>query len=294
MELRVGGKYKLTKKLGSGSFGEVYLGTNVITNEKVAIKLEHLSTKFPQLVYEAKLYKMFKDGGGIPKIQWYGLEGDYNVMVMDLLGPSLEHLYKHHEKQLSLKSVLIAADQILSRLEFIHNMGFLHRDIKPENFLIGGAKKTRTLYVIDFGLTKRYTNPKNGKHIKYQTGKPLSGTIRYISVNTHNGIEQSRRDDLESAGYVFMYLLRGQLPWQKIKAKYKKEKYEKIRQCKIDTLKGELCEGYPEEFQLYFDYVMSLDFEDEPNYGYLKKLFRDLFMRMGYEFDKDYDWINNK
>ena len=180
MELRVGGKYKLSKKLGSGAFGEVYLGTNVKTNEKVAIKLEHLEMKYPQLVYEAKLYKMLKNGVGVPKVHWYGVEGDYNVMVMDLLGPSLEHLFHYHEKQLSLKSVLIAADQIISRLEFLHKLGFLHRDIKPENFLIGGAKKTGILHIIDFGLTKRYINPKNGKHISFKDGKEMIGTIRYV------------------------------------------------------------------------------------------------------------------
>lgn len=158
MELRVGGKYRLTKKLGSGAFGEVFLGTNVKTGEKVAVKLEHLTMKFPQLVYEAMFYKMLKDGAGIPKIYWYGVEGDYNVMVMELMGPSLEHLLQRNGTQ--LKTVLIAADQIISRLEYMHKMGFIHRDVKPENFLIGSAKKRGTLFVIDFGLAKRYLNPK--------------------------------------------------------------------------------------------------------------------------------------
>lgn len=221
MDIRVGGKYRLTKKLGSGAFGEVFLGTNVKTNKKVAIKFEHLTMTFPQLVYEAKLYKMFKDGQGIPKVQWYGVEGDYNVMVMDLLGPSLEHLYQHHGKQLSLKTVLIIAEQLIARLEFLHNMGFIHRDIKPENFLVSASKKSSTLYVIDFGLTKRYVNPKSGDHITYKEGKAIIGTVRYVSIHTHKGIEQSRRDDLESAGYVIMYLLRGKLPWQGLKCKFK-------------------------------------------------------------------------
>jgi serine/threonine protein kinase len=189
--------------------------------------------------------------------------------------------------KLSLKFILSAAEQIITRLQFIHKLGFVHRDIKPENFLVGGAKKSNILHMIDFGLTKRFLNPKTGKHIKYKDGLDITGTIRFISINTHDGIEHSRRDDLESTGYLLMYLLMGKLPWQGIKAKYKKEKYELIKQSKIDMTKEELWKGFPEEFQLYFDYVLNLEFEEDPNYDYLKRLFKDLFLRMGYEHDRD-------
>lgn len=209
MDLRVGGKYKLKKKLGSGAFGEIYLAEDIKTNEEVAVKLEPVKTKFPQLLYETKLYKLFTGGSGIPKIYWYGTEGDYNVMVMELLGPSLEDLFKHCDNIFSLKTVLMIVDQLIQRIEYIHAKNFLHRDIKPDNFLIGMGKKSHMIYVIDFGLSKRYRNVKTGEHIQYKDGKSLTGTARYASLNTHLGIEQSRRDDMEGIGFVLMYFLKG-------------------------------------------------------------------------------------
>ena len=137
--------------------------------------------------------------------------------------------------------------------------------------MIGSSKKSSTLYVIDFGLAKRFINPKHGDHISYKDGKSIIGTVLYVSIHTHNGVEQSRRDDLESTGYVLMYLLQGKLPWQGVKAKHKNEKYNKIRDMKIEGLQGSLCEGYPEEFQSYFDHVHNLEFDERPDYDYLKK-----------------------
>ncbi|MED6109277.1 Casein kinase 1-like protein 1, partial [Stylosanthes scabra] len=135
MEPRVGNKFRLGRKIGSGSFGEIYLGTNIQTNEEVAIKLENVKTKHPQLLYESKLYRILQGGTGIPNVRWFGVEGDYNVLVMDLLGPSLEDLFNFCSRKLSLKTVLMLADQMINRVEFIHSKSFLHRDIKPDNFL---------------------------------------------------------------------------------------------------------------------------------------------------------------
>ncbi|RCV25948.1 hypothetical protein SEVIR_5G207400v4 [Setaria viridis] len=290
MEPRVANKFRLGRKLGSGSFGEIYLGTHVQTNEEVAIKLESVKTKHPQLLYESKLYRILQGGTGIPNVKWFGVEGDYNVLVMDLLGPSLEDLFSFCNRKLSLKTVLMLADQMINRVEYVHIKSFLHRDIKPDNFLMGLGKRANQVYMIDFGLAKKYRDSATHQHIPYRENKNLTGTARYASVNTHLGIEQSRRDDLESLGYVLMYFLKGSLPWQGLKAGTKKQKYEKISERKIATSVEALCRGYPTEFVSYFHYCRSLRFEDTPDYQYLKRLFRDLFIREGFQFDYVFDW----
>ncbi|XP_010262044.1 PREDICTED: casein kinase 1-like protein 2 [Nelumbo nucifera] len=290
MEPRVGNKFRLGRKIGSGSFGEIYLGTNIQTNEEVAIKLENVKTKHPQLLYESKLYRILQGGTGIPNVRWFGVEGDYNVLVMDLLGPSLEDLFNFCSRKLSLKSVLMLADQMINRVEFVHSKSFLHRDIKPDNFLMGLGRRANQVYIIDFGLAKKYRDTSTHQHIPYRENKNLTGTARYASMNTHLGIEQSRRDDLESLGYVLMYFLRGSLPWQGLKAGTKKQKYEKISEKKVSTSIEALCRGYPTEFASYFHYCRSLRFDDKPDYPYLKRIFRDLFIREGFQFDYVFDW----
>ncbi|XP_042403895.1 casein kinase 1-like protein 2 isoform X3 [Zingiber officinale] len=317
MEPRVGNKFRLGRKIGSGSFGEIYLGTNIQTNEEVAIKLENVKTKHPQLLYESKLYRILQGGSngkfalihasssfqvsshfffpisssaGIPNVRWFGVEGDYNVLVMDLLGPSLEDLFNFCSRKLSLKTVLMLADQMLNRVEFVHSKSFLHRDIKPDNFIMGLGRRANQVYIIDFGLAKKYRDTSTHQHIPYRENKNLTGTARYASVNTHLGIEQSRRDDLESLGYVLMYFLRGSLPWQGLKAGTKKQKYERISEKKVATSIEALCRGYPTEFASYFHYCRSLRFEDKPDYAYLKRLYRELFIREGFQFDYVFDW----
>ncbi|XP_017623929.1 uncharacterized protein LOC108467706 isoform X1 [Gossypium arboreum] len=290
MDRVVGGKFKIGRKIGAGSFGELYLGVNTETGEEIAIKMEPAKTRHPQLHYESKLYMLLQGGTGIPQLKWFGVEGDYNVMVIELLGPSLEDLYNYCNRKLSLKSVLMLADQLINRVEFMHSRGFLHRDIKPDNFLMGLGRKANQVYIIDYGLAKKYRDLQSHKHIPYRENKNLTGTARYASVNTHLGVEQSRRDDLESLGYVLMYFLRGSLPWQGLKAGTKKQKYDKISEKKMVTPVEVLCKSYPSEFVSYFHYCRSLRFEDKPDYSYLKRLFRELFIREGYQFDFVYDW----
>lgn len=224
---------------------------------------------------------MFTCAVGIPNLRWYGVEGEYNVMVIDLLGPSLEDLFNFCGRKFSVKTVLMLADQMISRVEYLHSRSFIHRDIKPDNFLMGLGKRANQVNIIDFGLAKKYRDPKTHQHIPYCENKNLTGTARYASVNTHMGIEQSRRDDLESLGYVFMYFLRGSLPWQGLQAATKKQKYEKISEKKMKTPFEVLCKGFPQEFVLYFQYVRGQRFEEKPDYAYLRRLFRDLFAKEG-------------
>jgi len=290
MDIRIAGRYRLGRKIGGGSFGDIYLATDMTTHEEVAVKLEHAKTKHPQLHVECKFYKVMQGGVGIPLVKYYGQEGEYNVMVMELLGPSLEDLFNFCNRKLSLKTVLLLADQLISRIEFIHGKNFIHRDMKPDNFLMGLGKKGNLVYVIDFGLAKKFRDQRTHQHIPYREHKNLTGTARYTSINTHLGIEQSRRDDMEALGYILMYFLNGTLPWQGLRAKTKAQKYEKISEKKLSTPVEELCKGAPAEFATYQNYVRSLRFEEKPDYAYLRQLIRNLFHRQGFSYDYVFDW----
>lgn len=178
----------------------------------------------------------------------------------------------------------------ISRIEYVHSRNFIHRDIKPDNFLMGIGKRGNQVNVIDFGLAKKFRDPKTHLHIPYRENKNLTGTARYTSINTHLGVEQARRDDLESLAYVLMYFLRGALPWQGLKAATKKQKYDRIMEKKMTTPTDLLCRGYPNEFGIFLNYTRALRFDDKPDYSYLRKLFRDLFVREGYQYDYVFDW----
>ncbi|XP_071675747.1 uncharacterized protein [Lolium perenne] len=318
-----GGDFRVGSLIGTGSFGEIYHGTNLETKEHVAIKLESLKARFPQLIYELKIYRKLAGETGIPNVKWFGIQDDFSVLVMDLLGPNLEELFDSCDRKLSLKTVLMLADQMIDRVQYVHTKSFVHRDIKPQNFLMGTGKSANLVHIIDFGIANKYMERSKHKmqHIPYRENMmSLAGTPRYASINNHLMIEQSRRDDLESIGYMLLYFLTGSLPWQGIEAGNHRQTHEMIKDMKIATspevtslcqgplskLLGcrfsqpcpllpvnfqELCLGHPTEFASYLNYCRSLGFEDKPDYMYLKKMFRDLFIRQGYQYDYVYDWM---
>ncbi|XP_036353708.2 casein kinase I-like [Ochotona princeps] len=289
-EFIVGDKYKLIRKIGSGSFGIIYLSVDVTTGEEVALKLESERAKNPRLLYENECYKTLEGGVGIPRIRWYGQDKGHYALAMDLLGPNLEDIFTNCSRKFSIKTVLLLAEQMISRIEYVHTKDYIHRDIKPENFLMGTGHHCNKLFLVDFGLAKRYRHPSTNQHIPYRENRSLTGTPLYATLNAHLGIEQSRRDDLESLGYVFMYFNKGDLPWQGLKAATRKKWREKISEKKLTTPVEVLCEGYPSVFATYINYCRGLQFEETPDYQYLRKLFRNHLESLNDPSDYIFDW----
>ena len=293
VDIRVGGKYRICKKIGDGSFNEIYKGNDIFDNSEIAIKLEHNSIKYPQLLFESRLLQSIP-GIGIPKVYWAGVSGEYNVMVFELLGNNLEELFQNCEKKFSLKTVLMIILQILDRIRHLHIHNYIHRDIKPQNFAIGKGENEHIIYLIDFGLAKRYREEYTNFHIPLRQNIKLTGTVRYASCNAINKKELSRRDDMESIGYLIIYLMKGCLPWQGLKIKQKSEKYSKIREMKMSIEPEKLCEGLPDEFKEYIELVKNLEFEEEPDYIRYINMFNELFKKKEYSKDYLYDWTGEK
>ncbi|KAI5891655.1 kinase-like protein [Schizophyllum commune H4-8] len=302
--LQVGGRYSLQEEIAMGGCGTVFLGVHTVAGKEVAIKLEPAVAKHSPLKQESKIYKTLMGGPGVPWIMYSGKQGDYNVLVIDLLGPSLEDLFKMCNRHFSLKTVLLLTDQLLSRIEFIHSHHFVHRDVKPANFVMGTGKASHLVNVIDFGLAKKYRDPRTCAHIPYKQDDVHGvGTSLFAAINTHFGVEASRRDDLESLAYMLIYFLRGSLPWRKIRPPPEAppghpdpSHYDPVtatwnatRDAKL-AAEPLLTAGLPPEFDVLFRYARGLEFDDLPDYAGLRSLFRGLASRAGIEYDGVFDW----
>ena len=283
MDIYIEKKYKLLNKLGTGAFGHLFAGENINTLDRVAIKIEELNTNTggSLLKHEAQIYTALTGVPGLPTFRSFGLAGKFTYLILDLLGPSLETI--KNKNPLSLEQVKLIGNQALLRLEAVHKKGIVHRDIKPDNFLMGLTDKK--LYLIDFGLAKMFIDDSSGLHVKMTTGHKIIGSSRYASRRMHQGISPSRRDDVESLGYILIYLLYGTLPWQGMENEFEigvmKEKLFK-GPGEFQQYSGEFqqylgeFQQYLGEFQQYLAYCKDLAYETPPDYNYVKALLHNI------------------
>jgi len=261
----IGKKYILLDLIGSGSFGSIYQGENVRTQEKVAIKVEPIKNETKLLKNEATFYQYLSNKQGIPEVKWYGKDNQNYYMVLNLLGESLEAI-KEQKGTFSLKTTLQIGINILDLLRTIHEAGLIHRDIKPDNFLLSLSDTNKKINIIDFGLCKSYLN--NEKHIEMKQTSSLIGTPTYASINAHNFMELSRRDDLESLGYMLIYFYLGMLEWQKIDS----TNHELIKIMKTNVIYNT---EIPPILIEYIKFVRTIDFEEKPYYHTLFDVFKN-------------------
>ena len=278
-------KYQPIKQIGRGTFSTVYLASIVDTNKFVAIKAEKKSQNSVELLKNEAFLLYSLRGFGIPEVLSYGRTKTHNILVMPLLGKSLLDMFIIRPSPININDICISSLQILDRIEWVHANNIVYRDIKPENFLFG-QKDSNVLYLIDFGLCRKYISSKTGKHISPKNLGKFTGTSRYASIYAMAGNEQSRRDDIESIGYMIIYFMKKKLPWQGIKGNSYKECYHKLYLMKKHMNLGVLCRGLPGEVLEYMKYAKSLKFEQEPNYKYLKNLFQIILNNNKINIDK--------
>lgn len=261
----IGNKYEIKRLIGSGSFGKIYEGINIRTKEELAIKIEPIHLETNSLKYETKIYQYLNGTNGIASLKWYGTDMSYRYMVITLLGDSLSFLtnkYGFFSLEVTFQIALNSIDIIQS----IHDKGLIHRDIKPDNFLFGKGANKNKLNIIDFGICKRYTND-DGKHNEFKKISKIIGSLNYCSINAHELCELSRRDDLESLGYILIYLSSGQLPWENLTLEEEIGKRKKLLTSNIKI------PGIEDILITYLNYVKKLEFTETPDYDYIKKLF---------------------
>ena len=284
-------KYKLLRLIGKGSFSEVYLGENIVTKKIYSVKIENrYLIKTENLEKEAYILLNLKCFG-IPEVISFGRSGKYNILVQNLLGKSLEKIWLENNRSFNTKDICMIAIQTLDRIEYIHSKNYLHRDIKPENFLVGNPDSS-VIYLIDFGLSKKYRSSRTGKHIKSLKIKKIDGTTNFLSLNAMRGNEQSRKDELESLGYMYIYLAKGELPWSNIKCHKIEDMITKTGIMKSKISVENLCQKLPNEFCQYMNYVKKLSFEQNPDYEYLRNLFKNILFRNKERLDNIFSWVD--
>ena len=279
-------KYTITRYISSGSFGDVFEARHNPSGKLVALKIPiNNGEKNGQmsLIHEYKVYKTISNPEyGIPNMKVIKNNED-KIIVMDLLGDSLESLLAEYKK-FGLKTVVLLAMKMISIMRYLHGKGYIHRDLKPDNFVIGFQEDNNNLYCIDYGLSKQVII--DDEHIPYKNIHKFCGTVRYASIAAHDSLEQSRKDDLEAIGYILVYLYKGKLPWQGIRYKDKKKRYQAIGEIKKNTEIEELCQGMPKEFTIFLKYIRNLDFSERPHYTALIKMFKGLYDSRNYPDDK--------
>jgi serine/threonine protein kinase len=259
----IANKYKLLEKIGAGAFGSIFKGENIRTKDYVAIKVEPILNDLKLLKNESIIYQYLIDNEGIPNVKWFGKDNQNYYMVINLLGDSLQTIMER-KHSFSLKLVLQIGIQIIYLLKMIHDKGLVHRDIKPDNFLLGLNNKNKKIYLIDFGFCKTFLN--DNKHIEIKKTNNLIGTNNFASVNAHEFNELSRRDDLESLGYMLIYFYFGNLIWKD----YSDNEMIKImKNCVIND------ENIPKILIEYFKIIKCLEFKERPNYDLLINIFKD-------------------
>ena len=272
MNNKLGDKYKMLERLGSGEFGEIIIAENNNTGKKVAIKIVKEEDSI-MLINEAKIYNVLANEKDFPKMLGFGMEGNYSYLIMELLGQSLERK-KIENGVYKVSEVINLGISIFKKLEKLHDIGYIHRDLKPENIVYGDVYNSKEIYIIDYGLTKGYIV--NGRHVEKRKILNVIGTPRYISLNVHRGYLPSRRDDIESVGYILLYLLVERLPWQEIKESDMTKRLKIVEKIKRDE---NILELYPEldiEFLTIIRYSRKLGYTERPNYRYLCGILENL------------------
>ena len=284
--------YELINKIGSGSFGEVFIVKNKKDKNTYAAKIEESKNK-NRLKSEYNIYKKINKNNeidGVPKVYNFIETQDYNIMIMELLGPCLESIYDKCDRKFSLNTMFKLAIDMFTLIEKFHKRGFIHRDIKPGNFILNYSKPFNKLYIMDFGLSKPYII--NGEHIEPKYDRSLIGTARYCSQNIHWGFEPSRRDDLESICYVLIYLFKGSLPWQGLKKDKHKTQVDRIADKKNTVSIDILCKDMPECFVKILDYIKKLKFEEKPDYKIIMDFISGDILKLN--INPQYDFIFNE
>ena len=274
----ISNKYNLIEKISEGSFGSVFKAENIRTKENVAIKFEIKMDNLKSLKNEAKIYQYLGKISGFPQLKMFGTTDKVNYLVIDLLGQSLSNTILHFNK-LSLKTTLLIGIQIINRIKVLHEFQLLHRDIKPSNFLCGLEKDSNKLYLVDFGFSKRYIY--NGNHIQEKKITKILGSPNFVSLNIHNHIEPSRRDDLESCIYIMLSMLFGKLVW------FDKSNLNDIYKLKEQII---LSEEVPTFIKILLNYVRKMKFDETPDYNYIINIILETFKTNLFENNDKFEW----